>query len=168
MPEKITAYRVFIASPGGLDKERDAFRLAINAHNESDAIERGVIFLPIGWEITPGGIGRPQAIINEEVRRCDYFMLVLHDRWGSAPQTGRGPYSSGSEEEFDIALECHKRGTMRQIVILFKDLDPAQLRDPGPQLDNVLRFREHLEAEEASCSRYSTSCQTSSGVSRSI
>lgn len=149
MPEKITAYRVFIASPGGLDKEREAFRSAINAHNESDAIERGVIFLPIGWEITPGGIGRPQAIINEEVRRCDYFMLVLHDRWGSAPQVGEGAYTSGSEEEFDIARECHKRGTMRQIVVLFKDLDSNQLRDPGPQLDNVLKFREQLEAERS-------------------
>jgi tetratricopeptide (TPR) repeat protein len=149
VPEKITAYRVFIASPGGLEEEREAFRRAVNAHNESDAIERRVIFLPIGWEITPGGIGRPQAIINEEVRRCDYFMLVLHDRWGSAPQAGKGPYSSGSEEEFDIARECCKLGSMRQIVILFKDLDPAQQRDPGPQLENVLRFREHLEAERS-------------------
>ena len=149
MPEEITAYRVFIASPGGLEAEREAFRSAINAHNESDAIERGVIFLPIGWEITPGGIGRPQAIINEEVRRCDYFMLVLHDRWGSAPQAGEGPYTSGSEEEFDIARACHKLGTMREIVVLFKDLDPAQLRDPGPQLSNVLKFREHLEAKRS-------------------
>jgi len=149
VPEKITAYRVFIASPGGLENEREAFRSAINAHNESDAIERGVIFLPIGWEITPGGIGRPQAIIDDEVRRCDYFMLVLHDRWGSAPQADEGAYTSGSEEEFDIARECHKLGTMRQIVVLFKDLDPAQLRDPGPQLGNVLKFREHLESERS-------------------
>jgi tetratricopeptide (TPR) repeat protein len=149
VPEKITAYRVFIASPGGLEKEREAFRHAVNAHNESDAIERRVIFLPIGWEITQGGIGRPQAIINDEVRRSDYFVLILHDRWGSAPQTGEGPYSSGSEEEFDIARECHKLGTMRQIVILFKDLDPAQQRDPGPQLGKVLKFKEQLEAERS-------------------
>jgi hypothetical protein len=147
MPEKITAYRVFIASPGGLDKERKAFRAAINAHNESDAVERGVIFLPVGWEETPGGIGRPQAIINQDVRRCDYFMLVLHDRWGSAPQAGESPYSSGSEEEFDIARECHDLGTMREIVVLFKNLDPAELRDPGPQLNKVLEFRKHLENE---------------------
>jgi tetratricopeptide (TPR) repeat protein len=76
-------------------------------------------------------------------------MLVLHDRWGSAPQVGPGPYSSGSEEEFDIARECFRLGNMRQIVVLFKDLDPAQLRDPGPQLENVLNFRQHLEAERS-------------------
>ena len=148
MSTQITAYRVFIASPGGLAEERDAFRSAINAHNEADAIERGVIFLPVGWEITLGGVGRPQGTIDQDVRRSDYFMLVLHNKWGSAPQAGKGPYSSGSEEELTIARECYEAGTMRKIVILFKDVDPAQQADPGPQLKKVLEFRARLEAEK--------------------
>jgi hypothetical protein len=42
----------------------------LQAYNEQDAIERGVIFIPVGWEITPGGVGRPQKLINYDVRRC--------------------------------------------------------------------------------------------------
>lgn len=147
MSDQITAYRVFIASPGGLEEERGAFRSAINAHNEADAIERGVIFLPVGWEITLGGVGRPQGTIDQDVRRSDYFVLVLYNKWGSVPQAGEGPYSSGSEEELTIARECYKAGTMRKIVILFKDVDPAQQADPGPQLNKVLEFRARLETE---------------------
>ena len=55
MPEDIKTYRVFIASPGGLENERNIFRKAINDYNEEDAWERGVGFRPIGWEETLAG-----------------------------------------------------------------------------------------------------------------
>jgi tetratricopeptide (TPR) repeat protein len=149
VPEKITAYRVFIASPGGLEDEREHFRAVIDDYNATEAIERGVIFLPVGWEITLGGVGRPQHVINEDVRRCDYFLLVLWDRWGSSPGKGDGAtYTSGSEEEFGVAKECYESKTMRNLVILFKDVDPSKLRDPGPELSKVLKFKESLESEK--------------------
>ena len=150
MPKPVTAYRVFIASPGGLENERKAFREVLGNYNDSDAIERGVIFLPIGWENTPGGVGRPQQLINEDVRSCDFFVMVLWDKWGSAPQReSDGPYTSGSEEEFTVAQECHGQASMREIVILFKDVVPEKLNDPGPQLSSVLDFRKKLEAEKS-------------------
>ena len=71
MPQPILAYRVFIASPGGLQEERKAFRDVIQSYNETDAVPRGVMFFPVGWELTLAGVGRPQSIINEEVRTCD-------------------------------------------------------------------------------------------------
>jgi Flp pilus assembly protein TadD len=149
VPEKITAYRVFIASPGGLEDERAHFRSVIDDYNATEAIERGVIFLPVGWEITLGGVGRPQHIINRDVRRCDYFLLVLWDRWGSSPGTGDGAtYTSGSEEEFVVAKECLESKTMRNVIVLFKDVDPSKLRDPGPELSKVLKFRQSLESEK--------------------
>lgn len=148
MPSRITAYRVFIASPGGLQNERETFRAVLTAYNEADAIERGVVFLPIGWEMTPGGVGRPQQTINKEVRRSDYFVLVLHDHWGSAPQVGPGPYTSGSEEEFSVAQDCHQKGTMRELVVFFKNVDKGKLEDPGEDLKPVLSFKERLEVEK--------------------
>jgi hypothetical protein len=48
-----------------------------------DALSRGVCFISIGWEETLGAIGRPQELINEDLRECDYFVLVLYDRLGS-------------------------------------------------------------------------------------
>jgi Tfp pilus assembly protein PilF len=146
----MTAYRIFIASPGGLEDEREDFKEVLQAYNEQDAIERGVIFIPVGWEITPGGVGRPQKLINDDVRRCDYFLMLLWDRWGSPPQAGdAGPYTSGSHEEYGVASECYGDGSMREIVVLFKDVDPGKLSDPGKELTNVLEFRKRLEQEKS-------------------
>lgn len=149
MPQEITSYKIFIASPGGLDRERQAFRDAIASYNESEAIHRGAYFIPVGWELTLGGIGRPQDLINEEIRQCDYFVLLLWNRWGSPPDR-IGRFSSGTEEEFSVAMECAHDPAfpMRQVVIYFKSPDPQQLSDPGEQLQRVLEFKKRLEAEK--------------------
>jgi antitoxin (DNA-binding transcriptional repressor) of toxin-antitoxin stability system len=148
MPSNLTAYRVFIASPGGLDDVREAFRRVIQEYNEQDAIERRVVFIPVGWEFTLAGAGRPQQTINEDVRKCDYFFMLLWDRWGSPTAAGGGEYSSGAEEEFSVAQECYEQRSMRQIVVMFKDVDPARVADPGESLLNVLNFRKRLESEK--------------------
>lgn len=149
MPVALTGVRVFIATPGGLEEERRLFRKTLTDFNEDDAHARGVNFMPIGWELTPAGVGRPQERINEEVRTCDYMVLVLWDRWGTAPSTS-GPYSSGTEEEYNVARECIASSDfpMRDIVVLFKGVDPKQLSDPGVQLTRVLDFKSRLEREK--------------------
>ena len=148
MASDIKAYRVFIASPGGLSEERKAFKDTITEFNDSDAIERRVIFLPVGWDLTLPGIGRPQALINNDLRKSDYCILVLWDRWGTRPDHD-SKYTSGTEEEFNVALECfeNKDMPMRQIVVLFKSVDPRQLSDPGPELKKVLAFKNDLESK---------------------
>ena len=151
MAVDLKGYRVFIATPGGLAAEREAFRKVINDYNEMDALSRGVCFIPIGWEETLGAIGRPQELINEDLRECDYFVLVLYDRWGSPPTVGsEGRYSSGTEEEFYVALECLRavERPMRQLVVFFRAVDDARLSDPGEQLSKVLDFKQKLEKEK--------------------
>jgi tetratricopeptide (TPR) repeat protein len=151
MAVDIKGYRVFIASPSGLDKEREAFRNTLQEYNDVDALKRGVLFWPIGWEETLGGIGRPQSLINEDVRSCDYFVMVLLDRWGSKPDIeGKGKYSSGTEEELHVALECleDKKMPMKNIVVFFEAVDERRLSDPGPELTKVLEFKKKLEREK--------------------
>lgn len=149
MSTQITNYRVFIASPGGLDDERNAFRQTLVVYSESDALPRGALFSPIGWEATLRGVGRAQAIINEEVKQCDFFVLLLWDRWGT-PTGGDGKYTSGTEEEYAIAWECFTRSAhpMREIIVFFKAVTPRQLSDPGEQLRKVLDFKKRLEDEK--------------------
>lgn len=151
MSRQITEYRVFIASPGGLQEERQRFRDALIEYNVSDALPRGVTFTPVGWEDTLGGIGRPQSLINRELKECDFFVLVLWDRWGTPPDYNEGRYTSGTEEEFAVAREALIDGSapMQQIVAFFKGVDPKQLSDPGPQLSKVLDFRKQLETTKA-------------------
>ena len=150
MPYNLAGYKVFIASPGGLEDERRAFAGEIEEYNRIEASQRGVIFQAVGWEETLPGIGRPQNIINEELRQCDYFILLLHDRWGSDPGVSETKASSGTEEEFLIAMECVQKTDqpMKQIVCLFKSVPPNQLADPGPQLQKVIDFQRKIEAEK--------------------
>ena len=151
MPEQLTAYRVFIASPGGLIPERKAFHKVIADYNQAEAVPRGVSFIPVGWEETLGGVGRPQALINEDIHKCDYFVLLLHARWGSPSESGPdAKYTSGTEEEYGVAWACFEDddSPMRQIVAVFKAVDPERLADPGDQLKKVLEFTKKLEQEK--------------------
>jgi tetratricopeptide (TPR) repeat protein len=143
MAKSLTQYRVFIASPGGLEEERECFRDLLEKYTRLHAEPRGVTFFPVGWEDTIGGAGRPQELINEDLRQCDYAVFVLHDRWGTP--TGSG-YTSGTEEEWELAETLYKETKIRNIALFFKDVDPRQLRDPGKQLARVLQFKVKIEA----------------------
>ena len=149
MPANVTVYKVFIASPGGLSEERTAFRNLIESYNRSEALPRGIMFQAVGWEDTLATSGRPQALINEDLRQCDYFVMMLWDRWGSKPATS-GKYTSGTEEEFHVACQCKSgpSAPMGDMVLLFKDCDPKQLADPGEQLKQVLAFKVRIEVEK--------------------
>jgi hypothetical protein len=105
LTRQLTQYRVFIGSPGGLIDERKCFRNRLERFSAVHAEHRGALFHPVGWEDTIGGVGRPQELINEDLKQCDYAVFVLHDRWGSA--TGGG-YTSGTEEEWALAEELYK------------------------------------------------------------
>ncbi len=145
MADTLFHYKIFIASPGGLIEERKAFREIVENFNQSDAIERGFYFQPIGWEDTLGHQGRPQEIINEDLKKCDYMFLVLHDRWGSPSDDSK--YSSGTEEEFHVGIECLNNDElpMIRIALFFKDVPKNQLADPGAQLSRVLAFKKERE-----------------------
>lgn len=142
MPKQLTQYRVFIGSPGGLEAERRCFQDKLRRFTALNAEHRSVHFHPVGWEDTLGGVGRPQALINEDLKQCDYAVFVLHDRWGSAPGS---EYSSGTGEEFALAEALYEQKKIWQIALYFKEVDARQLRDPGKQLEAVLAFRKRIE-----------------------
>ena len=145
MPKSLTQYRIFIGSPGGLERERKGFRDELHRFSTVHAEPRGATFHPVGWEDVPGGAGRPQAIINEELKQCDYAVFVLHDRWGT--ETGSG-YSAGTEEEWELTEALYKEAKIRNIALFFKKVAPSQLRDPGDQLKKVLSFKSKIEKEK--------------------
>jgi hypothetical protein len=140
-------YRVFIASPSGLDDERKCFRRNLEKFTAIHAEPVSVIFHPVGWEETVGGVGRPQELINEDIKECDYAVFVLHDRWGSPPG-GASTYTSGVEEEWALVEELYKANKIRNIALFFKSVDPRQIRDPGKQLETVLAFKRKIEEEK--------------------
>ena len=102
-------YRLFLASPGDVPKERDAVEDVVNAFNLRD--RRGIHIDVIRWEdhATPN-FGRPQEVIfqNADFQRADIFLAVLWSRMGTPtgkrnPATGE-EYVSGTAEEIEQAL----------------------------------------------------------------
>ena len=150
MPTDLKLYRVFIASPGGLQDERKAFRDQLREYSDAEAKPRGMLFDPVGWEDTLGAVGRPQSFINEDVRASDFLVLLLWDRWGSPTGKDSSGFSSGTEEEYSVALECYRDATapMKQIVLMFKGVDARQINDPGTELQKVLEFKERIERDK--------------------
>jgi hypothetical protein len=51
MARDLKEYRIFFASPGGLQKERLAFRDIITEYNQLESSQRGIHFVAVGWRI---------------------------------------------------------------------------------------------------------------------
>jgi hypothetical protein len=96
MPKSITRYRVFIASPQGLDEERKCFNDRLTWFSRVHGPDGDVEFQPVGWEVTIGGYGRPQSHINETLLHATMRYLFYTNV--GAPRLGevtlRGPQRS--------------------------------------------------------------------------
>lgn len=143
MAQAVRELRVFLASPGDVEAERAAVREVadrINANFE----ERGVRVRIVGWERVRTELGRPQELINPHVYKCDVLIALLNRRWGS----DSGLYSSGFEEEFEVALERRQSGGAPAIGMFFAELPAEALTDPGPQLQEVIAFQDRVRTDK--------------------
>jgi hypothetical protein len=147
VPKSLIQYRVFIASPSGLGEERTCFRRNLEKFTANHAEPVGVIFHPVGWEETVGGVGRPQELINEDLKECDYAVFVLYDRWGSSPG-GSSTYTSRVEEEWALVEELYTANKIRNIVRFFKNVDLPRIHGLGRQLEAVLAFKRRIVEEK--------------------
>jgi hypothetical protein len=68
-------------------------------------------------------------------------------KWGTPPDT-TGTYSSGFEEEFETSILRRQNEGRPEISLLFKEIDPEFLRDPGDDLKKVVAFKERLIANK--------------------
>ena len=140
--DNIQLIPVFIGSPSGLEAERTMFRDVIDELNRDHSRHWGCMLEPVGWEETLPGRGRPQALINQELDRCEYFIGVMYDHWGSQTASENPKYTSGFEEEFERAKGHVSSGKMNDMAVYFKEVPPERLRDPGDSLKRVLAFKE--------------------------
>jgi len=149
MASTLTQLRVFLATPGGLGAERRIFREEVRRFNEDYGHEMGFVLVVAGWEQVPSGAGRPQGLIDNEVRRSDYLVVLIWDRWGT-PTSVDSKYSSGTQEELAVALACLRDPSMamRDVAVYFKAVEERRLSDPGPQLEQVRQFKQELEAHK--------------------
>lgn len=134
---------MFLASPGDCDAERDCVRTVAEAISQTVGTKLGVRVRVTGWEYVAPNVGRPQDQINPLVDECDVFVGVVGYRWG-APT---GTHSSGFYEEYERAAARRRDGERPHVALFFRQVPEEMASDPGPQLRQVLEFRQRLQDE---------------------
>lgn len=150
MPSERTVLKVFIGSPGDVIAERKVFREQIEEVNRIKANSMGYHLEALGWEDTLPGKGRPQELINEDIKESDLCVFVLWKRWGNPTVEHPKEWwqTSGFAEEFhlvDKLNELHKG--VPEVFLCFKTIPAEVLADPGLQAQSVINFRERVERE---------------------
>jgi hypothetical protein len=109
--------KVFFASPGDVEEERQAFRELLNDLSNGSEY----VFLAHGFEDVLAATGhRPQDLINSLADECDVFLCVFHRRWGQGSPDAVG-YSAYTEEEFQRALRRYLHTGRPEIFCFFKE-----------------------------------------------
>src|SRR5258708_11069174 len=129
--------KIFLASPGDLTAERKAAKFAVDEFNSLWADVSGYQVELIGWEDTVSVFARPQATINLELDRCEYFVGLVWKHWGTPPDK-LGLYTSGFEEEFKRSVERRKKEQLPEISLYFKEIESQFPVDQGAQLQKGL------------------------------
>jgi tetratricopeptide (TPR) repeat protein len=153
-PRRLNQYHVFLASPGDVQTERQHVRDFFAHYNRSKARQWKVQFEVIDWEnCTTIGVGRPQELITRQTldKYRESLVLVIGMMWqrfGSPT----GVAESGTEEEFNWAMESHRRSGFPEIKWFFRKADklempadPAQLNQAVEQWNKVLAFRKSMQ-----------------------
>jgi len=139
-----TELRVFVASPGGLDDERDAVENAANQLNSRLGDKLNVVITVRRFEQLVSRAGRPQGQINSWVDDCDVLIAIVYRQMGSA--SGHGD-ATGFTEEFDRAIARFEETGRPTISLHFKGVDKDSESDAGPKLAAVLDFRDRIEKQ---------------------
>lgn len=122
--------RVFLACPGDLVAERSRFLRIIETVNTLRAHSMGFHLEAVGWERVVPAFGRPQELINKELRTAHLTVVMFWNKIGSPSDVGGE--RTGTLEEFEIALQR------------YGDIDPYFPReDNRPML--YVYFREQTE-----------------------
>jgi hypothetical protein len=96
-------HRIFCATPWELERERMRFHDLVGAFNESAALPKGVLFVPVSL----GNIRdkRPlQYAIEENILDCRYYILPLQEDWGPVERNFRNDYHLALQSMDDPAL----------------------------------------------------------------
>ena len=133
---------MLIASPGGLDDERNLVERIIGETERRLPILAPFSFRALRWEDQPPEYDRPQGHLNEMARACWVFVGLLGGRWGKPT----GTHSSGFHEEFTIARDRRNKSKDRlpRVWLFFgSSVDPSTVDQS--QYDKVLEFKQGIK-----------------------
>jgi len=137
--EDITKIRLFLSSPGDVADERQTVHAVVASINRAwgDRLKFTIEVLDWKTHVAPN-MGRPQAVINEQIGRYDIFLGIMWKRFG----TPTGEAESGTDEEFNIAYGNWKKYKRPRILFYFSQ-EPYTPKDVDEiaQWGKVLAFK---------------------------
>jgi hypothetical protein len=153
-PRIVKQYHVFLASPGDVNAERQYVRRFFDDYNRSTAHLWNAEFRVIDWEnYATIGVGRPQELITQQTLEKYKGSLalvvgIMGQRFGSPS----GKAESGTEEEFNWAIESNKTTGFPEIKWFFRKADKLEIpSDPDEaekalgQWRKVVAFRKRMQ-----------------------
>lgn len=130
-------YKVFLASPSDVPKERQIAREVIQKWNELHSENTNVVLHPIGWEThSYSSMGdRAQGILNKQILKdADFLIGMFWTRIG----TPTGEHESGTLEEINEHINSGKPA-----MICFSD-QPVQMGSVDQQqYDKLMLFKQY-------------------------
>lgn len=136
-----TVYKIMIASPGDVDKERSLIRDVILSWNNRFAESRKAILLPVGWEThsIPEMGAHPQTILNKQLLEVsDLLVAIFSTRLGSPTLE----HPSGTVEEIKKFIETNKT------VMLYFSNEPVDRQIPNTdQYRQLETFKEDCKSK---------------------
>ena len=148
--------KVFVSCPSDMEEESKIAEEVISRVNDTCKDTLGIMLDTENWKnyppITPGlPEERIQDILNERVKQCHIFLLMLYRRYGSVEP---GQTKSNTEREVEIAIKRLQEKRQLMFLSYFKNIPPNI--DPGTQQRKVKRLRESLRKQGIWFSKYSS------------
>ena len=143
MSLSVTRVRIFVASPGDVQSEREQLFKVVNELNltiSALAPEKGIVLELVRWEthVHPGIAADAQKVVNAQIDDYDIFIGIMWKRMGTPTTTSK----SGTQEEFLQAYEKWKNDRSFPVLFYFcqQEFAPPRSRGEVEQLGKVVRF----------------------------
>jgi Domain of unknown function (DUF4062) len=147
MATEVKKVRIFVASPGDVQSERDQLEKVVSELNltiSAIAPDKKIVLELVRWEknVHPG-LGRdPQDVVNQQIGQYDIFVGILWKRMG----TPTAEANSGTEEEFQVAYDRWEKNKALPVLFYFcqQPFPPPRTPEEVDQLGKVVAFRRDL------------------------
>lgn len=158
-PNSLNQYHVFLASPGDVGAERQYVRKFFDDYNRQSAHIWRARFEVVDWEnYSTVGVGRPQELITRQtLERYKPSLALVIGIMGQRFGSPSGKAESGTEEEFNWAMDSHQASGFPEIKWFFRKVDtldglpadPAEAIKALEQWQKVLAFRQRMQDENS-------------------
>lgn len=163
MAYKANIITIFISSPGDVKSERKFAIDEMQSWNQRNSEKTGCFLNPRTWEdvVAPDQDESSQNVINQQIGDSyDVFLGLMWSRFGTPTQAA----DSGTEEEYDRAIERKNSGTHLNLSFFFKTSDvPMNLID-ADQITKVSAFKKKISAAGCFYKEFSEDIHLSRGL----